>query len=145
MTFDAQERETLRELADRMIPAGAGLPSAADAGVHTGLLDKTVKVRPDLAQPLRAALAAVAGLDPDEAWAHVHSSPDLLDVVGLVVAGAYLMSADVAGELGYPFQEAKIVDPDDVARAIDEGLLDDVVERGPIYRIPPDAPGHHGP
>lgn len=135
----AGRREVLRRVADALIPAGAELPSAVEVGIHGALLDQVLVVRPDLADPLSAALDALAETPSEQIAARVDGEPDL-SVVGLVVAGGYLMSQPVADALRYPWQEAKLVRPDDVYEAIDAGLLDGVMERGPIYRLPADAP-----
>ncbi len=137
-------RTVLAELADEMIPAGAGLPSANEVGISADLLDQVLRTRPDLDEPLAAALASVAAVRPGNRLAALQRDPQAIDVVGLVIAGGYLMSPTVAGLLRYPWQEAKQVRPDDVYQAVDDGLLDAVIERGPIYRLPPDAPGGPG-
>ena len=51
------ERVALRTIADVLIPAGDGMPAAADVGVADHLLDRVLRFRPDLVAPLRAALA----------------------------------------------------------------------------------------
>ncbi|KRB36632.1 hypothetical protein [Microbacterium sp. Root180] len=135
----AEHRAVLRTVAEALIPAGAGLPSAVDVGIDAGLLDQVLTVRPDLAEPLLVGLDILAGEAAHRIAARVDAEPGLA-VVGLVVAGGYLMSQTVADALRYPWQEAKIVRPDDVFQAIEDGLLDAVMERGPIYRLPPDAP-----
>jgi hypothetical protein len=137
-----EERATLTGLAALMIPPGAGLPGAAEVGIGERLLDRVLTVRPDLADPLRAALVRLGDLPPEQAWAWAQQDPQLLDLLGLVVAGGYLMAPEVTDALPYPFAEAKIVDPDDVGRAVHDGLLDAVAARGPLYRLPPDAPAH---
>jgi hypothetical protein len=136
-----EARARLGQVADAMIQAGAGLPSGARAGVHTELLDQVAKSRPDLIPPLLRALEAL-GPDPDLPAVEdlAGRDPRLYEVITLVVAGGYLMSPRVAALLDYPFQEAKLVDPRDITTVAEEGLLDPVAERAPLYRLPPDAP-----
>jgi hypothetical protein len=136
-----EARERLAYVADLLIEAGAGLPSGAEAGVHTDLLDQVAKVRPDLIPPLLRALDRLDDV-PDLTAVDLlgEREPELYEALALVVAGGYLMSPRVATLLKYPFQEAKLVDPRDIATVIDEGLLDQVAERAPFYRLPPDAP-----
>ncbi len=138
--FPEELRPVLRRLAEEMIPAGEGLPSAAEVCIHTTLLDDVLKVRPDLAGPLERALRPLADLPPGELLAALETDREGMATAGLVVAGGYLMSAQVAEALKYPFQEAKIVRSDELVRDIEAGLLDSVIERGPIYRLPGDAP-----
>ncbi len=59
-------------------------------------------------------------------------------LVTAVVAGYYL-HPDVRRLLGYPGQVAQEVDIDGFPDYVDEGLLERVYERGPIYR--PTPPG----
>ncbi|MCI0738061.1 MAG: gluconate 2-dehydrogenase subunit 3 family protein, partial [Gemmataceae bacterium] len=61
MNFDAQERALLGQLADVLIPAGEGMPSASEAGVAAEGLDAVVAVRPDLIECLKTVLKAAAG------------------------------------------------------------------------------------
>lgn len=139
-TFPDDLRPVLALLAEEMIPAGAELPSANDVGISTGLLDAVLHVRPDLADPLAQALEGVRDTPPGHLLAAAERDPTAMEVLGLVVAGGYLMSAEVAQSLRYPWQEAKPVRSDDVFAAVADGLLDAVVERGPIYRAPPTLP-----
>ncbi|WP_141585263.1 hypothetical protein [Actinomadura sp. WMMA1423] len=141
-----EARRRLGQVADALIEAGAGLPSGTQAGVHTGLLDQVVKARPDLVPPLLRALDELGpALDLAAVERLAERRPELHEVLTLVVAGGYLMSPRVAALLKYPFQEAKIVDPREIAVVVEEGLLDPVAERAPLYRLPPDAPPERRP
>lgn len=133
-------RAVLHGLADEMIPAGSGLPSANEVGMDAHLVDAVLTVRPDLTERLVAVLRPLVGVAPDLALAKIADHPESMDVVALVVAGGYLMSSDVAAVLKYPFQEGKLVRSDELFRDIEAGLLDQVIEKGPIYRLPDDAP-----
>ena len=61
MTFDATERAVLAGLADVLIPAGDGFPSASEAGGAGQVLDEVLSVRPDLAAGLKKLLASAKG------------------------------------------------------------------------------------
>lgn len=135
--FPAELRSVLAELAELMIPAGAGLPSANEVDISGTLLDQVLTVRPDLTGPLHGTLTDLRRVPASNRLMALQQDPDAMDVVGMVMAGGYLMSRQVVEVLRYPFQEAKLVRPDDVFQAIDDGLLDGVVDRGPIYRTPP--------
>jgi hypothetical protein len=136
----SEHRAVLAALADEMIPAGAGLPSANEVDMSGALVDAVLKVRPDLRRALVSALEQLRDVPAGRRLAAVQSDSALMDAVGLVMAGGYLMSSRVTDALRYRFEEAKGVRPDDVYQAVDDGLLDAVMERGPIYRLPPDAP-----
>jgi len=129
-----------RALVDHLIPGGDGLPAASSVGLHDELLDNVLKVRPDLQPDLEQAMELISGLAPAEALLALQQEPAVYNSVSVIVAGGYLMSNEVTAALGYRYEEAKPVNSDDVLRAVDDGLLDAVIERGPIYRLPPDAP-----
>ena len=65
MTFNDEERATLAELADVLIPAGDGFPSASEAGVAQEGLDYVINCRPELLTGIRGLLAAEQG----QVWA----------------------------------------------------------------------------
>ncbi|MFZ0088095.1 MAG: hypothetical protein WAL63_01220 [Solirubrobacteraceae bacterium] len=134
------ERRAFAALADGMIPASAGMPSASQSGAHLSGLDAVLAARPDLADPLREALTRVNATPPGRSALEVVRSPGHEDdwgVLGIVVAAAYFVNPEVRAALGYPGQEALPVDelPDD----LDPELLASVRERGSVYRsTPPD-------
>ncbi|MEU7749862.1 hypothetical protein [Nonomuraea sp. NPDC049158] len=143
ITADARER--LARVADTLIPAGAGLPSASTAGVHTGLLDQVARARPDLVPPLLDALDALGDASDLAAVERLAAeAKQAYEALTLVVAGAYVMSPQVTATLRYAFHETEVVDPRDTLDAVAEGILDQVKARGPLYRVPPDAPSGHG-
>src|SRR6185369_12385161 len=53
-------RDLLAKLADALIPAADGFPSASAVGVAGELLDKVLSNRPDLARPLKSALGRLS-------------------------------------------------------------------------------------
>lgn len=133
--FDLRRR--LAAVADLMIPAADGMPAASSVGVAGQQLDHVLRSRPDLADPLRAALQRP--LDDDiNAWMSRLSEDDPTAFVALttVVLAGYYLSADVRRLLGYGGQE-----PAEVSVAypeyVEEGLLDAVLERGQRYRDVP--------
>ena len=64
MSFSKFERATLAGLADVLIPAADGFPSASQAGVAGEWLDRVIEARPDLDEGLRQVLTAAEGRDP---------------------------------------------------------------------------------
>ena len=59
--MNALDRERLGALADVLVPAAAGMPSATEAGVHREGLDRVLAARPDLEPVLVRVLAAADG------------------------------------------------------------------------------------
>lgn len=126
--LDPAERATLSALADRLIPAEDGMPSASEADVPLSGVDYVLDVRPDLCEPLTALLAEAAEEDPCEFLREL--DPEALGALGEVVAGAYFLNDKVKALIGYHGRRAVPVGEDDV----DPELLAPVIARGPIYR-----------
>jgi hypothetical protein len=129
----AIDRETLAGLADVLIPAADGMPSASEAGATDALLDEVLRVRGDLEEPLASLTAAAAGKDPVAEVARLEAGePELFEALTTAIAGGYFMSEDVRERLGYPGQEALELEDDH-----DPALLQPVIDRGTIYRPTP--------
>ena len=136
MTFDADERRLLGGLADLLIPAGEDFPSASEAGVAGSGLDQVLSFRPDFADGLKRLIAAARGRSAVEFVAELQRN----DAVGFAllaefVPGAYFLNPRVREKLGYAGQTARPIDPH--PDYLDDGLLQSVIDRGPIYRPTP--------
>jgi len=136
MTFKSEELTLFGKLADVLIPAGDDLPSATAAGVAKEGLEQVLAVRPDLAAGLKKVLACSDNPPPSEAVARLKSSdPSGFGVLTELVAGAYFLNPLVRAVLGYEGQIAVPIDPR--PDYLDDGLLQSVIDRGPIYRPTP--------
>jgi hypothetical protein len=136
MTFDANERAVLAGLADVLIPASEGFPSASQAGVAGEGLDQVLSFRPDLAAGLKRLLASAAGRPAVECVAEVQTKdPESFGLLAELVPGAYFLNSHVRARLGYQGQHPRPIDPR--ADYLDDGLLQSVIDRGPIYRATP--------
>jgi len=136
VNFSADERAILARLADVLIPAGDGFPSASEAGVAAEGLDQVLAFRPDLAEGLKKLLASACGRSPDELVAALQrNDPAAFGILAELVPGAYFLNAAVRAKLGYEGQTAKPIDPH--LDALDDALLESVIRRGPVYRATP--------
>jgi hypothetical protein len=134
--FDEGKRATLAGLADAMIPVGDGMPSASQAGVAGEFLDSVLDARPDLAEPLLAIVTRAAGRDPGTVIADLQANDaGAFGVLAEFVPGAYFMNPEVRTLVGYPGQVGLDVDETWPPDWLD--LLEPVLERGSIYRVPP--------
>ena len=126
----------LAELADVLIPAGEGFPSASDAGVTREGLDRVLAFRPDLADGLKRVIAAARGCPADAFVAHLAADdPAGFALLAEFVPGAYFLNPRVREALGYTGQTARPIDPR--PDYLDDGLLQSVIDRGPIHRPTP--------
>lgn len=135
--FDQHLRERLTQIADGLIPATDEMPAPSEVDIGGRQLDVVLASRPDLAHDLRRALETPGG-DP---LAHVEllaaDDPAAHDaLVTAIIAGYYLHRA-VQQRLGYPGQIGVEVRVDAYPDYADEGQLERVLERGPIYRPTP--------
>jgi hypothetical protein len=136
MTFDREERSLLAALADVLIPAGDGMPAASQAGVADEWLDAVLTARPDLASGLKELLSKVRNRNPSEAIADLRAHDHaLFEILAEVVPGAYFMNPDVQRAIGYIGRSARPIDPS--PDYLEDGLLESVIRRGPIYRPTP--------
>jgi hypothetical protein len=134
--IDENRRAAFSRLADLLIPAAHGMPSAADV-IGDDRLRFVLTARPDLIEPLRAALRPELGTDPAHRLATLErDEPDRHAALVLAVVGAYYTDKGVRNGLGYPGQMAKTLYSWKVPDYVEEGLTDAVLARGPIWRDP---------
>jgi hypothetical protein len=135
-TLNDAERAILAAIADRLIPAAHGMPSAADV-VTDERLRFVLNARPDLAQPLSAALRPGLGDDPGARLEALRrDDPAALGALQLVIVAGYYTDKSVRELIGYPGQMALSLRSWELPDYIDEGLIDAVLARGPIWRDP---------
>ncbi len=93
--------------------------------------------RPDLIEPLRAALRTEIGDNPTARLTVLErDEPDHHAALQLVVVAGYYTDKGVRERLGYPGQVAKPVNAWQYPAYLGEGLIDQVLARGPIWRDP---------
>ena len=133
MNFHSDERLVLGELANVLIPAGEGFPSASEAGVAHDGLDQVLSFRPDFAGGLKRLIAAARGRSAVDFVAELQrDDPAGFSLLAEFVPGAYFLNARVRDKLGYAGQKARAIDPQ--PDHLEDGLLQSVIDRGPIYR-----------
>jgi hypothetical protein len=133
-------RDRLRTFADVLIPAAHDMPAASEVGVADRQLDVVLGARPDLAEPLARALEQVDPADHEGSLARLHDAdPGAHDALLLTVVGGYYIDRDVRRRLGYTGQVPVEVRPEIIPNYVDEGLVDPLLARGPIYRPAPGA------
>jgi hypothetical protein len=135
-TLTSDERALLGRVADHLIPAAHGMPSAADV-LTDERLRFVLNARPDLVEPIRAALRA--GLEDDPAArvaALAERDPAALGALQLAIVSGYYTDQRVRELIGYPGQIALSIRSWEVPPYIEEGLIDTVLARGPVWRDP---------
>jgi len=147
-SLDAGERANLSAIADRLIPAAHGMPSAADV-LGDDRLRFVLNARPDLVEPLRVALRSEHGGDVAARLDILgRDDPAALGALQLVVVAGYYTDGRVRELIEYPGQVAIEIRSWEYPAYLEEGLIDAVMARGPTWRDPttgeraviPDAP-----
>jgi len=134
-------RAAFGRIAEVMLPGTDAMPSASEAGVSGALLDEVLEARPDLSAPLARALRDLGESFSLERLAqYLRVDSDAYSALTTCAAAAYYLSPEARDAIGYPGQEARDFDPYEYVLWVSEGLIDPVIERGPIWRRPPDAP-----
>jgi hypothetical protein len=135
-SLDGLELATLRAVADRLIPAAHGMPSAAEV-LGDDRLRFVLNARPDLLAPLREALRGDLG---DDAQARLDAlgrdEPSTLGALQLVIVSGYYTDRAVRDLIGYPGQAAIEIRSWEYPVYLEEGLIDAVLARGPVWRDP---------
>jgi hypothetical protein len=132
---DADLRDRLRRFADALIPEAHGMPSASSVGVAERQLDRVLRARPDLAAPLARALAEADPEDHDGSLERLRAGDrEAHDALLLAVAGGYYIDQDVRRRLGYDGQKPVEVRPEIIPNYVDEGLIEPLLARGPVFR-----------
>lgn len=141
----AELRARLGAFADALIPAAHGMPAAGEVGIADAQLDRVLEARPDLALPLGRALAQADPEDAERSLAAILAAdPAAHDALLIAIVGGYYMHPRVRQLLGYDGQIPVEVRPEIIPDYAEEGLLEPVLERGPLYRPVPEQ-GQHAP
>jgi hypothetical protein len=135
-SLDAAEREVLSVIADRLIPAAHGMPSAA-AILGDDRLRLVLNARPDLLAPLHRALRPELGEGVEARLdALGRDEPATLGALQLVIVGGYYTDRRVRELIEYPGQMALELRSWEYPVYLEEGLIDAVLARGPTWRDP---------
>lgn len=135
MTLDADARRRISAIADTLIPAAHGMPSAAEV-LTDDRLSFVLRARPDLAEPLAASLRADLGEDVESRLDALANEPANLSALQLTIVGGYYTDKRVRELIGYPGQMAIDVKSWLVPEYIEEGHIDAVLARGSVWRDP---------
>ena len=129
------ERALLASVADHLIPAAHGMPSAADV-LTDDRIAFVLAARPDLLEPLRAALRRELGPEAQARLEALAGEPGNLGALQLAIVAGYYTDKRVRELIGYPGQLAIEVKSWLVPEYLEEGLIDAVLARGAVWRDP---------
>ena len=135
----SEHRVIFAGIADFLIPNAEGMPSASEVGVQGPILDRVLSLRPDLSEAFfRGLEKSVSHSAADAANALNSSDSEAFGAISLVASAAYYMVPQVRELIGYPGQESRPdPDPDATPPYVANGMLQQVIDRGPIYKPTP--------
>jgi hypothetical protein len=134
--LDPGRRAVFAAVADLLIPEAHGMPRAG-AVVGDVRIRFVLGARPDLAAPLAAALRPDLGEDPAARLARLErDEPEGYAALIATLVFGYYTDRDVRERLHYPGQEAKQLYSWKLPEYIEDGLLDQVLARGAVWRDP---------
>lgn len=135
----AEEWVVLEAVADILIPAYGASPAASMAPDFRSWARRALTARAEHFDTIGEALRDLGGLvsDATALRAGLRSmsteQPEHFAVLSSVIAGAYVMVPLVKEQIGYPGQGGAAPRVDEAAEQLEDGILDPVIARGPIY------------
>ena len=133
--LDDTRRAVFDGVADHLIPEAAGMPSARDV-VTDARLAFVFRARPDLLEPCIEALRPDLGDPAARLETLGRDAPATLYALQLVIVAGYYTDAGVRERIGYPGQIALELRSWEYPAYLEEGLIDAVLARGPVWRDP---------
>ncbi|HEY2411967.1 MAG TPA: hypothetical protein VGI40_06980 [Pirellulaceae bacterium] len=136
MSFTDVERKRIGELADVLIPAADGHLSASQADVASRGLNLYLQTCPEMAAGLRQVLQKTGNAAAAAAVETLRTrDPATFGTLAEFAAGAYFLNPQVRDAIGYAGQTPHPIDP--TPDYLNDGLLESVIQRGPIFRPTP--------
>ncbi len=127
----------LRLVADTLIPAADSNPSGSAIEDFEGLTAQALAILDARFDQLVAVMADLSSVSAADMWDRLRGfNSDRADDfywLSMVVVAAYLYSPEVKAALSYPTPHPNPSGMFDVAEELESGILDPVIERGPIY------------
>lgn len=134
-TLSEDEGAVFAAIADHLIPAAHGMPSAAEVATEDRL-QFVLRSRPDLGDPLKAALRPELGPSVADRLVKLADEPTNLGALQLVLVSGYYTDKRVRELIAYPGQVALELRSWELPFYLEEGLIDAVMARGPVWRDP---------
>ncbi|MFE7422163.1 hypothetical protein [Rhodococcus sp. NPDC057529] len=135
------EMQNLRRIAAALIPEAPGHIAADRIGTFEDLVDEALAVLDPHFDTIAVALESLQDVADEELFTSLKAldttSPETFYPLSLLVVGVYLYSPEVEAKLQYPHPHRNPAGAMDAADEIESGILDPVIERGPIFVAPP--------
>jgi len=133
------ELATAGRLADVLCTATSQpVPPPSECIEFADTLAVAIAARIDVFDEIVSALARAAAVAHPDQWLREldQEEPLVFASLSTVLAGAYLMVPSIQSYVGYQGQGRHPAPPTQIGEELADGLLDPVIDRGPIYRTP---------
>jgi hypothetical protein len=124
----------LLDIAERLVPTTDTMVGAGSVPEAEKFIKRALESRPDLGDGLEDAVGECTDQVIDAAVRGESIDSQAFEQVATLVIGAYYMNPVARRPIGYPGQLALEYDPMEYVTWVDEGLLDQVMSRGPRFR-----------
>ncbi len=132
-----EEIRVLRLVGDTLIPATADNPAASDVAEFDQRAARAMAILWKQFDQLTALLSDLSTVSQEDMFAMLRDIEKFRNAdfyfLSLVVVSAYLYSPQIKERLNYPDPHRDTPGLFDAADELSSGILDPVVERGPIY------------
>lgn len=129
--ISAEEMATIRRVADTLIPPGDGMLSGSAVTNFEALVTRAAAILDKQFPELIAALTLLSTVPQDQLWDVLESMSAKDDpgfnALSMIIAGAYLYSAEVREQLNYPLPHRNPPDFFDASDELSSGILDPVM------------------
>lgn len=132
--MNASLMSRLLEIAERLVPTTDTMVGAGSVPDAEKYIERALESRPDLGEGLEDAVRECTDQVIDAAVRGTSVDLRAFDQVATLVIGAYYMNPVARRQIGYPGQLALEYDPMEYVSWVDEGLLNQVMSRGPRFR-----------
>ncbi|GBR52410.1 hypothetical protein AA106555_0908 [Neokomagataea thailandica NBRC 106555] len=131
------ELATISRIADTLIPASGTIPSGSSVANYEGLLSQALGITDKNFDSIMQTLELFAHVNEPDLWERLKAfslkEPSKFYWLSTVIVSAYLYAPENKARIGYPTPHPNPAGMFEIADELDSGVLDAVMERGPIY------------
>lgn len=135
--FTTTELRILARVADTLIPGDETNLAGSAVGDFEGLVTKAAAILDGKHNTLPGILDTLKDVPEDDLWTFLEKlnadRPADFYILSTVIAAAYIYSPEMGEVLGYPRPHQNPPGLFEIADELSSGILDPVIERGPIY------------
>lgn len=139
--FTPTELRTLGAIADVLIPTSTEDPAPTSEPGFEQSLAVAANARTDAFDAIIGVIDSLRGADPARIDTELRglcaANAAVFQPLSSVIAGAWLLLPAVRNRIGYPGQGRNSAPLDQIADELSTGILDPVIERGPIFTPAP--------